>query len=181
MAPAPVYRRCERAAAQVLLAAALSCGTIGCGSAPSPSEACKPRVFDRGRGWLEVGGPTVFLHHDPPYHAPVRARMAWVRVAVPTRGRPVIVELHRLDGEGRSEGLIQPDVVPAEAFEFPPPHLPGEIHFAMLDFPAAGCWQLDVSVDGEVAGRALIQVERLPAASGRRALASNASRAQSPA
>jgi hypothetical protein len=131
-------------------------------------EACGSGAVDRGNGWQEMGGPTAFLLYDPPYFGPVTARMAWVRIAAPTDGRSLTVEVRERSGSGLGSGTIQSQGLPPSAFDMtvrPSSHLPGMMHFVVLDVPSAGCWTLDFAIGGEPAGSAAIPVVPWPTGS----------------
>lgn len=130
-------------------------------------EACGSGAIDRGNGWLEMGGPTAFMVFDPPYVAPVQARMSWIRIAVPSNGRRLAVDVRERGASGAGRGIIQSDGRPMSDFEPSPlSDLPGRMHFMALELPSAGCWTLEFKIGEEHAGSATIHVVPLPTDSG---------------
>lgn len=155
----------KRRLGYALIFAFAAVAAVSCRLMSGREEPCGSGAIDRGNGWHEIGGPTAFLLYEPPYFGPAQGRKAFVRIAAPTAGRPLTVEVHERGGSGIGRGVIQPEGWPMSAFDptgRPTSDLPGRIYLFVLDIPSTGCWTLDFKLGDERAGSAAIPVVPLP-------------------
>ena len=124
--------------------------------APVLADGCAASPFGRFAGYVEVGGPAAFLVLDRHESWHARAELSLlVRVVPPPAGGSTI-EAWLVPLQGGRRVPVAVDSPPA--VDGGRPNVTHYVRVRDANVPFAGCWALNVAIDGSVVGSAVIPV-----------------------
>jgi hypothetical protein len=125
--------------------------------APVLADGCAASPFGRFAGYVEVGGPAAFLVLDrhESWHARDAELSLLVRV-VPPPADGSTIEAWLVPLQGGRRVPVAVDSPPA--VDGGRPNVTHYVRIRDANLPFAGCWALNVAIDGSVVGSAVIPV-----------------------
>ena len=136
--------------------------------APAASACPVSLPTTHGDWWVEIGGPHAYFNVEP--GTLYATDNAWPIITRfdpdAAAGQDISMWAESVPSGQRVDAAFNSRMDPTNIYRFasPAPNLPGGWYLFEQGIPSAGCWRLVASVDGQIAGSAVIDV-RLGAAS----------------